>query len=56
MHELIITLLEALPDLGNVVIFLLFIIILFAILGVQLFKGAFEWRCKLTEFPLNGEW
>jgi hypothetical protein len=34
MKELVGSLLDAMPDLGNVVIFLLFIIILFSILGL----------------------
>jgi len=54
LRNIIITLIEALPDLGNVVVFLLFIIILFAILGVQLFGDAYEWRCKLTPEPVDG--
>jgi hypothetical protein len=49
-------LIEALPDLGNVVLFLLFIMILFSILGLQLFVGIFENRCRMTEKPENNIW
>jgi hypothetical protein len=53
---LVISLIEALPDLGNVVVFLFFIIVLFGILGMQLFGGVFENRCRLTNVPVNGTW
>ncbi|CAK62390.1 unnamed protein product (macronuclear) [Paramecium tetraurelia] len=56
MKVLIITLLDSLPALGNVVIFLLFIIILFGILGLQIFMGALENRCRMTEHPVGNEW
>jgi len=25
-------------------------------MGVQLFKGLFEYRCRFTPEPVNGEW
>ncbi|CAD8071678.1 unnamed protein product [Paramecium sonneborni] len=56
MKVLIITLLDSLPALGNVVIFLLFIIILFGILGLQIFMGALENRCRITEYPIGNIW
>lgn len=56
MRELVGSLLDALPDLANVVIFLLFIIILFAILGLQLFMGVFENRCRMTKQPVGNTW
>ncbi|CAD8045308.1 unnamed protein product [Paramecium primaurelia] len=56
MKVLIITLLDSLPALVNVVIFLLFIIILFGILGLQIFMGALENRCRMTEYPVGDVW
>jgi len=56
MRVLVGSLLDALPDLGNVVIFLLFIIILFAILGLQLFLGVLENRCRFTSAPVGNIW
>ncbi len=56
MRELVGSLIDALPDLGNVVIFLAFIIVLFGILGLNLFSGLFEYRCRMTEAPVNGKW
>lgn len=41
MRIMVSSLIDALPDLGNVVIFLFFIIALFGILGLQLFLGVF---------------
>ncbi len=56
MRILVASLMDALPDLGNVVMFLFFIIVLFGILGLQLFSGILENRCRLTEKPVNGVW
>lgn len=42
MKVLVTTLIDSIPDLGNVVVFLMFIMILFAILSLQLFSGVFE--------------
>jgi len=40
MRMLVKALIDALPDLGNVVMFLLFVFMIFGILGIQLFSGA----------------
>ncbi|KRX07618.1 hypothetical protein PPERSA_11167 [Pseudocohnilembus persalinus] len=56
MRILIQSIIESLPDLGNVVIFLSFIVILFGILGLQLFAGVFENRCRFTPEPVDGKW
>lgn len=56
MKVLVATLLDSLPALGNVVIFLLFIIILFGILGLQIYMGALESRCRLTPYPVGNTW
>lgn len=50
------SLLDSLPDLGNVVVFLIFIIALFGILGLQIFLGVFENRCRFTPLPLGDLW
>jgi hypothetical protein len=50
-------LLSSVPSLLNAVCFMLFIFILFGILGVQQFEGSMYQRCRLTEFPLDdGTW
>jgi hypothetical protein len=56
MRMLVSSLLASLPDLANVMAFLMFIIILFGILGMQLFSGMYENRCRLTPKPLKGKW
>ncbi|KRX08462.1 hypothetical protein PPERSA_12943 [Pseudocohnilembus persalinus] len=56
MKVLVTTLIDSLPALGNVVIFLFFVMVLFAILSLQLFSGVFENRCRMTEFPVDGKW
>jgi hypothetical protein len=57
MRRLIGSLLSSLPALANVVVFLIFVFILFGILGVQQFSGALYSRCRLTEIPISpGNW
>lgn len=53
MRRLITALLQALPALGNVVILQLFVFTIFGILGIQLFGGGMNHRCRLTEFPVR---
>lgn len=57
MRMLVATLLSSLPALGNVVLFFVFLLILFGILGVQLFAGIYENRCRITPRPFkNNSW
>jgi hypothetical protein len=57
MKRLMGSLLGALPDLANVVVFLMFVFILFGILGVQQFVGGLYWRCRYNDKPDdNGVW
>ncbi|KAF1788746.1 Voltage-dependent channel, four helix bundle domain [Phytophthora cactorum] len=51
MRRLIAALLKALPALGNVVILQIFVFFIFGILGIQLFGGSMNRRCRLTSFP-----
>jgi len=55
MKIIIRTLLESLTALANVVAFLFFIILIFAILGTQLFNGLLYNRCRISEAPIQGE-
>lgn len=50
------SLIDSVPAFTNVLFFLVFFIIFFGILGVQLFSGIFEQRCRLTPVPINGVW
>ncbi|EGR31257.1 hypothetical protein IMG5_114650 [Ichthyophthirius multifiliis] len=56
MKILVASLIESLPALGNVVLFLVFLIIMFGILALQLFSGVFEYRCRIGQAPDNGFW
>ncbi len=38
---------------GYLVSFLMFFIIVFAILGIQLFQRDLYYRCRLTDEPIN---
>ena len=51
MKNLVNTLLKALPDFLNVSIFLIFVFILFGILGLQQYNGSMYYRCRVTETP-----
>jgi len=56
LRILVSALLDSLPYLGNVVVFLLYLLTIFGILGLQLFSGANESRCRLTASPIDGVW
>jgi len=60
MKKLISSLLASLPALGNAVMFMMFIFLLFCILGVQSFSGLLYQRCRYDptpEFdPLTNKW
>ena len=49
LKELVLTLLASVKQLGSVVVILLFLIGVFAILGLQLFLGSLHNRCVLKE-------
>lgn len=51
MRRLIGSMLTALPELANAVVFMFFIFLLFGILGVQQFKGKQYQRCRLNPEP-----
>ena len=56
IRVIVTSLIDSIPPLANVALFLMFIIILFGILGLHLFYGMFEYRCRLTREPVNGKW
>ena len=47
---------KALPDLGENFINIFSSMVFFAIIGLHLFSGAFEYRCRQTPEPVDGEW
>ena len=51
MRRLIGSLLASLPSLGNAVVFMFFIFLLFGILGVHQFKGLLYQRCRYSAEP-----
>ena len=51
MKRLVIILLKSLPKMGFLVSFLLFVIGVFALLGIQLFSRDLYNRCRLTDTP-----
>lgn len=53
MKRLVGSLLMSLPLMGNVVMFLLFMFVIFGILGLQVFQGDQYFRCRETERPVS---
>ena len=57
MRRLVSSLLKSLPKLGHVIVFLVFLFLLFGILGLQLFGTTQYNRCRTTPAPLDdGTW
>ena len=50
------TLLSSVAQLGGVLGLALFFFLIFAILGVNLFAGLEDFRCRETQYPVNGDW
>ena len=44
------------PKLGPILIPLLFVVLFYSIVGLHLFMGITEYRCRTTPEPTNGEW
>lgn len=51
LKKLVSSVVNSLPALGNVVVFLMFFLLIWAILGVQFFRGIYEYRCRLKPEP-----
>lgn len=51
MKKLVSALLKSLPDFGNVAVFLLFIFLLFAILGCHQYNGVLYNACRINASP-----
>jgi len=56
MRILVGTLLASVSQLGGIFGLAIFFFLIFAILGVSLWPGASHYRCRMTEFPINGDW
>jgi len=56
MKILISTLLASVAQLGGVLVLAIFFFTIFAILGVSLWSGQIHRRCRVTEFPVDGDW
>ncbi len=47
---------RTLPELSKNVLSLICIMLFYAILGLHMFSGAMEYRCRLSPEPIDGEW
>ena len=56
MRELVITLLDSIMQLTNILILLVFCLLIFAILGLQIWPGLTHYRCRQTPEPVDGDW
>ncbi|RHZ38551.1 hypothetical protein DYB31_009529 [Aphanomyces astaci] len=46
------SLLASLPALGNVFVLLMFCMLVFGILGMEIYRGAYHFRCRVTPYPV----
>ena len=53
MRKLVASLKKSIPALVNVVFFLVFIFILFGIMGTANYSGALYARCRISETPIT---
>lgn len=53
LRRIVIGFIKSLPELSNVLLLLLFILVGFAIFGVTFWRGLFHWRCRLTPYPIK---
>ena len=56
MRLLVTTLLSSLSQLGEIMLFSLFFFLIFAIMGVSFWAGLIHYRCRTTQYPVNGDW
>lgn len=56
MKILMNTLFNSLKQLTNILIVDTFFILIFAILGLQMWQGIMHYHCRETEYPENGDW
>lgn len=54
MKKLISAMINSIPEFANVVIFLVYVFVMFATLGLYQYNGAFYNACRLTPGPLPG--
>ena len=56
MKLLVSTLLSSLSQLGEIMLFSMFFFLIFAIMGVSFWAGNIHYRCRTTQYPVNGDW
>ena len=56
MKILVDTLFKSLLSLGGIMGLAIFFFTIFAILGISQWRGLSHWRCRMTEFPVDGDW
>lgn len=56
MRGLVLTLLNSLPSMLNILLLFCFTLVIFGTIGVQLFKGLFRTRCVLIETINEDDW
>ena len=53
LRRIVIGFINSLPELSNVLVLLLFILVGFALLGLTFWRGLFHSRCRLTPYPIK---
>jgi len=56
LRKFISAFLKAFPEIGSVILLLMFVFIIFSVLGLSLFMGSVDTCCRLTPFPVTTDW
>lgn len=56
MQILVETLFRSMMSLGGIMGLAVFFFTIFAILGISQWRGLSHYRCRITEFPVDGDW
>ena len=56
MQVLVETLFSSMKSLGGIMGLAIFFFTIFAILGISQWRGLSHYRCRITEFPVDGDW
>ena len=57
LQNLVVSILNSIPQLVGVLVLLFFVFVLFGITGLQMFSGPYmHTRCRLTPYPVNMSW
>ena len=56
MKVVVNTLFNSISQLVQIILLNMFFILIFAIFGLQMWTGVINYRCRMTPYPMNGDW